>query len=402
MNVEFASHGGMRTRASRRAASVRALRVIGLGLLAILSIPAALAQSQVPAGMIPYDHPVFRNGHRVLWHGPGHGGVAPAAKRVDGATTTGTGIVIVADGSDPAERRLANDVAAALGGAHIKAEITQGPVNAAGLGKAIADGDSDFAVVALAPLLAQDDTAPLRAKAPIIARLGAETIDVVAGKSVASIAELDRAKVDVGPEGSPQAATLALLFERLGLHPQLQHHPLDAALQLLQAGKLDAVAAMGVPTPSSLSDFGVKGDFHEISVAWSTTLRGLFTPATRADRERPHLIAAGTNAITVGAPVALVGLGEAGASDEAAKAVTALYDGIAIQKAPWDGAPWTSVNFACHSPNWPRARALDDWVTAHGGPPDGALASFQNDAGAAGGDPDRLYASLLRLQGGQP
>jgi hypothetical protein len=394
--------GGMRRRVSREQSSLRLLRAVSLGTFVILSIPAARAESQVPAGMIPYDHPVFKNGHIVLWHGPSHGGGAPAAKGAVDAASTRDGIVIIADGSDPAERRLASDVAAALGGAHIKAEITQGPVNAAGLSKAIDEGESDFAVVALAPLLARDDTVALRAKAPIIARLGAETIDVIAGKSVASIAALDGAKVDVGPENSPQAVTLALLFDRLGLHPQLQHHPLEAALQMLQTGKLDAVAAMGVPTPSSLSDFGVNGDFHEIAVAWSPALRGLFTPATRADRERPHLIAAGSNSFTVGAPVALVGLGDAGASEGAAKAVTALYEGIASQKAPWDGAPWTSVNFACRAPNWPRAKALDDWVSAHGSPPETAMAAFQNDAGAAAGDPDRLYASLLRLRAGQP
>ena len=399
MNLKFASQGGVRTRGS---ASLRPLRVVGLGLLVILSETAVRAESQVPTGMIPYDHPVFKDGRRVLWHGPSHGGGPPAAKGADSAATTGGGIFIVSDASDPAERRLANDVVEALGGAHIKAKITQGSVTTAGLGKAIAEGASDFAVVALAPLLAQDDTVALRAKAPIIARLGAETIDIVAGKAVASIAALDGAKVDVGPENSPQAATLALLFDRLGVHPHLLHHPLDTALQMLQAGKLDAVAAMGVPTPSSLSDFGVNGDFHEIAVAWSPALRGLFTPAVRTDRERPHLIAAGSNALTVGAPVALVGLGDAGASDDAVKAATALYDGIASQKAPWDGAPWTSVNFACRAPNWPRAKALDDWVAAHGSPPDAALAAFQDDAGAAAGDPDKLYASLLRLRGGQP
>ena len=396
MNVKFASQGGERTRGS---ASSRSLCVVGLGLLAVLSIPAARAESQVPAGMIPYDHPVFKNGRRVLWHGPSHGGGAPAAKGVDSAATTGGGIFIIADASDPAERRLAKDVAEALGGAHIKAEITQGSVTTAGLGKAIAEGKSDFAVVALAPLLADDDTVALRVKAPIIARLGAETIDIVAGKAVASFAALDGAKVDVGPENSPQAATLALLFDRLGVHPHLLHHPLETALQMLQSGKLDAVAAMGVPTPSSLSDFGVKGDFHEISVAWSPALRGLFTPATRADRERPHLIAVGATVLTVGAPVALVGLADTGASDDAAKA---LYDGVASQKAPWDGAPWTSVNFACRAPNWPRSKALDDWLAAHVGPPDAALMAFQKDAEAAAGDPDKLYASLLRLRGGQP
>ena len=371
-------------------------------MIAASPLTAAHAETQAPAGMVPYDHPVYKNGHLVLWHGPSHGGGAPAAPAKTAAKPPAGDIVIIADASDPAERRFANDVAAALGGAQIKTTVSQGAVNAAGLEKAVAQGDAEFALVALVPLLAHDETAPLRAKAPIAARLGAEVVDIVAGKTIATTAALEGVKVDVGPEGSPQAATLATLFDKLGVHPQLQHHPLDAALALLQAGKLDAVASMGAPTPSSLSDFGAKGEFHEVAVSWSPALRGLFTPATITDHERPHLIGAGGSVLTVGAPVALVALGEAGASDEANKAVAALYDGIAGQKAPWDGAPWTSVNFACRAPNWPRAKGLDAWFAAHGGSPDPALVAFQSAAGDAGGDPDKLYSSLLRWRSAAP
>jgi len=403
MKVKIALPGGRRTCASRISPWLQSLGVVGLGLFAAFPIAAARAQTQAPAGMVPYDHPVYKNGHLVLWHGPSHGGGASVAPAKTAAKPPAGGdIVVLADASDPAERRLANDVATALGGAHVKTSVTQGAVNAAGLEKAIAQGDAAFALVALAPLLAHDETTPLRAKAPIAARLGAEIIDIVADKSIATTAALEGVRVDVGPEGSPQAATLATLFDKLGVHPQIQHHPLDAALILLQAGKLDAVASMGVPTPSSLSDFGAKGEFHEVAVAWSPALRGLFTPATITDHQRPHLIGAGSSVLTVGAPVALVALGEAGASDGANKAVAALYDGVASQKAPWDGAPWTSVNFACRAPNWPRAKALDDWFAAHGGAPDPALVAFQTAAGAAAGDPDKLYTSLLRWRSAPP
>ena len=41
-----------------------------LAALPFLGAPLpVLAETAVPAGMVRYDHPVYRHGHLVLWHG---------------------------------------------------------------------------------------------------------------------------------------------------------------------------------------------------------------------------------------------------------------------------------------------------------------------------------------------
>jgi hypothetical protein len=246
------------------------------------------------------------------------------------------------------------------------------------------------------------DTQALRAKATIVARFGAEAIEIVAPNGVTALSALEGASVDVGPEGSPQALTLATLFDRLSLHPKLVHHSLDQALALLHAGKLGAVAAMGEPTPSLLGDFGAKGGFHLLPVAWSPGLRALFIPAVESDKDRPHLVEAGATLATVGAPIALLAFESADKTRESDNAVNALYESFSGGAAPWNGAAWKNVNFACATPNWPRAKATDDWLAKRGAGPDPALVDFQSSVADTAGDVDKVYDSLMRWRSAVP
>ena len=384
--------GGRDPLANRPVGALKPLSALTFAALALALSTPCFAASQAPEGMVPYDHPVMKNGRLVLWHGISHGGGAPRAAKPS-ADPAGAGADILVDASDPTEKRTALDLLAALQAAHIKGALVQGGVSAAGLDKAIKAQGANFAIVTLPPLLAHEDTAALRAAAPIVARLGAETVEIVAPKRLGGVEALDEAAVDIGPEGSPQAASLGALFDALGLHPKIQHHPLDQALALLQAGKLDAVATMGVPTPSNLGDFGAKGDFHLLPVTWRPALRGLFTPATQTAAERPHLLNAGETLATVGAPVALIVLGK---PDATGKATEALYESFAAGGAPWNASAWRNVNFACVTAHWPRAKGVEDWLANRGGPPNPGLVAFQAGAAQSADDADKVYDQLLR------
>ena len=384
------------------AASVYRSVAKGVGLVSVVSLAVAFASSQsradsVPAGMVPYDHPVFKDGHRVLWHGPSHGAGGGAAAHAAVAADT---IQIIVDSTDPTEHGTGDQIVAALKAANIKAAMEPGPVTAERLAKS-GKGQPEFALVSLPPLVTHDDNETLSAQAPIVARFGAEAIEIVAPKTVADLSALDGAQVDTGPWGSPQAVTMNALFDKLGIHPKVVHHPQDQALQLLSQGKVDAVASMGAPSPSLLGDFGAKGDFHLIAVPWSPALRGVFTPAAVADKDRPHLIPAGGTVATVGAPIALIALGGSAMSDDAVAAAKALYESFVADDGPWHGPAWKDVNFASVTAHWPRAKAYDDWLAVRGGP-DPTLASLQTGVSAAAADPDKVYASLVRWRSSAP
>ena len=365
-----------------------------VGLATVFASGPIQADPQIPAGMVPYKHPVFKDGHRVLWHGPSHGGGGGAHAAVAAGT-----IEILVDSSDPTEHGTGDAIVAALKAANVKAAMVAGSVTPDRLkgGK----GQPELALVSLPPLMVNEDAKTLTDQAPIVARFGAETIEIIAPKATTDVSALEGAQIDTGPWGSPQAVTMNALFEKLGVHPKVQHHPQDQALQLLQEGKVDAVASMGAPSPSLIGDFGAKGEFHILTVPWSPALRGLFTPAAVSDHDRPHLIPAGGSVATVGAPIALIALGGDAMSEDAVSAAKALYESFAAEDGPWRGPAWKDVNFACVTAHWPRTKVFDDWLAVRGGP-DPSLATLQTGLDAAAADPDKVYASLVRWRSSSP
>ncbi len=56
-------------RRTPRCAAICVAVALGAGLLVGGGARLAVASDKSPPGMVPYSHPVYRNGKRMLWHG---------------------------------------------------------------------------------------------------------------------------------------------------------------------------------------------------------------------------------------------------------------------------------------------------------------------------------------------
>jgi hypothetical protein len=393
------------------------------GFMAISAPFPAFGDPTPPPGMAPYDHPVYHHGVRVLWHGVwrGKGGrkddAAPAASAKTRPAVAAkpsppnpNEYSILVDADDPCAARLAGEFVAALQVSGAKGRVIAGQTSPAALARAVKSDAADLAITAIDALVSDDKASvDWRERAPYIARLGAETVEIIAPQAIADVRQLAGRDVGFGAADSAGAATAATLFAHLGVAPKPSFAPLGPALADLAAGKLVAVVAVGARSSKTLADFGKDGRFHEIAIPWSPSLGSLYAPARVTTKDRPNLIAAGAKIDTLGAPMALVAIDAPPSSGRAERSATLtkfFFDGFDKLLGPDNDPSWREVNFAAVAP-WPRLPAAQAWIKLNTAASSSSLDAFRavaKTAAAANGGPaaqdsDRLFDSLMQWRG---
>lgn len=413
--------------------SFRRSQVLAALALAVAPLPA-FAQT-AGSGMVRYDHPVFHNGHIVLWHGPWRGGTAkkgeesapkksdaPEAKNAEAEAPKNAAapdkpnaaipanFSILIDSEDTCAVRLASEMVATLQASGGKGRVIAGRISPAALVKAVQSDGADLAIAPMDALLANEKTtADWRERAPYIARLGAETIEIVAPRATTDIRTLAGRPVGFGAADSAGAATAATLFARLGVAANPSFGGLDAALGDLASGKLAAVVAVGAKSSKTLADFGKDGRFHVLSIPWTPALQAFYAPARLTAKDRPSLVGADEKVDTLAAPRALIALDAAPSSPRAAQfagLTKSFFDSFDKLLGPDHDTSWRDVNLAAAAP-WPRLRAAQAWVDLNANAPDASLDAFRavaktaalTSGGPGAQDSDRLYDSLMQWRG---
>jgi len=392
------------------------------------------AGPKMPAGMVRYGHPVVRDGKVILWHGAWRDRLkskdagasdksqASGAKALDESAAvpastkpSPNSFALLADPNDGCASRLASDFVAAMHAGGSEGKVVAGGVSAAALGAAVNADSADLAIAPLDALIADPQaSAAWRERAPYIAKLNGEPIEIVAARNIADLRQLAGQQVGFGVANSADAVSAAALFNALGVAPRPTYEPLADALNDLGAGRLAAVVAIDGRCAPALAQFGADKRFRELAVHWTPAMRSSYAPVRLTAKDRPNLIDATEGVDTVAAPRALIALDAAPGSPraEAAAALTkTFFQGFdRLLVADKDGA-WRDVNLAAEAP-WPRLRAAQEWIDA-ARPASAADASLQSfraaargadsaDGGPAAQDSDRLYDSLMQWRGTSP
>jgi len=405
------------------------LRGCVLAAAFFLSCQADLA-AQTPSRMIRYNHAVYHNGKRVLWHGawrgrfghesarssPAKAAIAeapqPSAAKPTPQPAPAKAFSILADPDDLCASRMAKDFAEVLNDKGAAGRAIVGPTSPTGIAKVMRTDLADFAIVTFDTLAVGVKYAPdWPQRAPIVARLAPETIEVVAPKEVKSISDLDGKTVSFGDPDGATGIVARLLFSRLGIMVNPIYEPLAEALDALSAGKRGAVVVIGAKGAHALESFGDDGRYHVVAIPWTPELEQVYAPARVAAADRPNLLAANDSVETVAEPMALIALDATAGSPRAealgqtARIFFGSYD--AFLSADRDGH-WRDVNLAADPsvPNaaWQRLAAAQGWLDEHKTSADASLdafrASAKSAADASGGpkaeDSDRLYDDLTR------
>ena len=430
--------GDVRARARTSEGNVAegASRKASLLLIACAAAVAGLffsCQSSA-AGMVRYDHPVYHNGKRVLWHGAWRGRVghenvrsapqkaAIAAKPAPAPQTsavkpspqseTTKPFSILADPDDLAASRMAKDFADVLNDKGAAGRAIVGPTSPTGLAKVMRSDLADFAIVTFDTLAVGVKYAPdWPQRVPLVARLAPETIEVIAPKEIKTIGDLGGKMVSFGDPDGATGITGRLLFSRLGVNVNPIYEPLTDALDALSAGKRGAVVVMGAKNANALESFGADGSYHVVAIPWAPGLEQVYAPARVTAADRPNLVPAHDSVETVAEPMVLIALDAMPGSpraDALGRTARVFFDSYDAFLSPNRDDHWRDVNLAADAsvPDtaWQRLAAAQGWLDEHKTSADDSLdafrASAKSAADASGGpkadDSDRLYNDLAR------
>ena len=387
--------------------------------------------------MVRYTHPVYKNGRRVLWHGAWRGAgrhekVQPAPPKAAIAQTPSpqsapTDAVpapqsqplkpfsILADPDDLSAARMSRDFTAILNDKGAVGRAIVGSTSPTGLAKVARANMADFAIVTLDTAIASAKNDPdWVKKAPLIAPLSPETLEVAASRDIKTISDLQGKTVSFGDPDSTTAISAKLLFSRLGISVNATYEPLTEGLSAMSAGKRAAVVVLGGSEARALNDFSDDGHFHIVPIPWAQALESVYAPARVSSEERPNLVAPNDSVETVAEPMALIAVDAAPGSPRAealGRLTRTFFDSYTTLLIGDRDPHWQEVNLAAEEslPNgqWARLGAAQDWLDEHKGSGDASLEAFRASAkavaeangGPKAGDSDQLYDSLTRWRG---
>jgi TRAP-type uncharacterized transport system substrate-binding protein len=379
-------------------------------------------------GIVRYDRPVFHNGHRVLWHGAWRAGGAPheiaaspAPARQPPAAATAAApannhdILILADGADASATRMATEFAGAMQSVGLHVKAIAGKTSLAALDKAVSGDSADLAIVPIDALGNSgagltDKDSDWRARTPYLARLANEPIALIAPRWLTDIHQLTGRKVNVAAADGATATSAAIVFSRLNIVPTTTNESLPDALAHLARGEIDAIFVVGSDDSKALADFGKDGRFHVAAIPYAPALQTLYCPMRLTSRDQPNLIGADEKVDTIGVPTALLAIDAAPNSpraDKIAPVAERLFAQFDQNFAALHGSKWKDVNLAARILGWPRFGATQAWLEQNKGTPNAALEAFRGAAetaasaseGPGGADSDRLFDSLMQLNG---
>ncbi len=342
-----------------------------------------------------------------------------AATAVAGAAAAGgaTGpapslkpFAILADPGDQAASRMAREFVEVLGDQDAQGHAIVGSTAPTGIAKVMRSDMADFAIVTVDSLAISVKYQPDWPKrVPLVAPLSPETVEVVAAKTVKSLADLAGKSVSFGDPDGTTGITAKLLFQRLNVTVNPTYEPLAEGLAALAGGKRDAVVVLGAREARAMDDFGDDGRFHIVAIPWSASLRQTYAPARIAASERPKLIPASDSVETVAAPMALVAIDAPAGSQRAdalGRLARAFFDTYQSTLTAGRDEHWRDVNLAADAAvsnaDWPRLSAAQGWIEERKTSANASLDAFRATAKAAdaGGpkaeDSDLLYDSLTR------
>jgi TRAP transporter TAXI family solute receptor len=200
-----------------------------------------------------------------------------------------------------------------------------------------------------------------------VTKLYNEEMHVIASKSIRSLRDLDGRTVSVDLPNGGTFVTSLIVFERLGIRPNVVYIEQRIALEKLRTGEIDAVIAVQGKPSKAISQF--KDDrFHLVPVDYAKPLQNDYLPATLSASDYPNLISGQEQVDTIAVPAVLAAYNWPPATDRARKLslfVDAFFTKFPTFQNPPFHPKWKEVSLSAPLPGWQRAPAAQQWLKSH-------------------------------------
>jgi TRAP transporter TAXI family solute receptor len=201
-----------------------------------------------------------------------------------------------------------------------------------------------------------------------VTKLYNEEMHVIASKSIRSMRELDGKTVSVDLPNGGTFVTASIVFERLGIRPNLVYVEQRIAMEKMKSGGIDAVVVVGGKPYKSVSTF--KDDrFHLVPVEYAKPLQNDYLPASLSAKDYPNLISDQEQVDTIAVPAVLAAYNWVPNSDRYRKLsvfVDAFFTKFPTFQNPPFHPKWKEVSLSAPLSGWNRLPAAQQWLDRHG------------------------------------
>jgi TRAP transporter TAXI family solute receptor len=216
-----------------------------------------------------------------------------------------------------------------------------------------------------------------------ITRLYNEEVHIIANRDITDIRQLDGKKVNIDKAGSGTNLTSRLIFEKLGVKPEMTTFDQASSYARLKSGEIQAAVYVAGRPVRAIAEFQTEGRFHLLPIPFEGEIAESYFPARFADADYPQLVDRDkpVETLAVGSLLAVFNWPEnSDRFNRVRRFVDAFFSRFDEFLQPGRHPKWKEVNLAADVPGWERVKPAQDWLdrAATASKPSAQVQSFES------------------------
>lgn len=198
-----------------------------------------------------------------------------------------------------------------------------------------------------------------------ITRLYNEEVHIIANSDITDIRQLEGKKVNIDKAGSGTNLTARLIFEKLGIKPEMTTFDQASSYAKLKSGEIQAALYVAGRPVRAIAEFQTDGRFHLLSIPFEGEIAESYFPARFENTDYPQLVAENkpVDTLAVGSLLAVYNWPEnTDRYNRVKRFVDAFFSRFDEFLQPGRHPKWKEVNLAADVPGWQRSKPAQDWL----------------------------------------
>jgi len=198
-----------------------------------------------------------------------------------------------------------------------------------------------------------------------ITRLYNEEVHIIADREITDIRQLEGKKVNIDKAGSGTNLTSRLIFDKLGIKPEMTTFDQASSYAKLKSGEVQAAVYVAGRPVRAIAEFQTEGRFHLLPIPFEGEIAESYFPARLADSDYPQLVDKDkpVETLAVGSLLAVFNWPEnSDRYNRVKRFVDAFFARFDEFLQPGRHPKWKEVNLAADVPGWERVRPAQAWL----------------------------------------
>jgi len=198
-----------------------------------------------------------------------------------------------------------------------------------------------------------------------ITRLYNEEVHIIASREITDIRQLEGRKVNIDKAGSGTNLTSRLIFEKLGIKPEVTTFDQASSYAKLKSGEIQAAVYVAGRPVRAIAEFQTDGRFHLLSIPFEGEIAESYFPARFENGDYPQLVGKDkpVETLAVGSLLAVFNWPEnSDRYNRVRRFVDTFFSRFDEFLQPGRHPKWKEVNLAADVPGWERVRPAQDWL----------------------------------------